>query len=145
MVKNKRFDLYTDGASRGNPGNGGIGVVLYDEDGNVFATAKEFLGVCTNNEAEYRALILGLNEALKRKCRGLSIFLDSELLVRQINGIYRVKNKNLQCLMKEVRKLLSFLDEYTVEHVKRSKNKVADQLANDAIDEAQGQNLKFEV
>ncbi len=136
MVKNKRFDLYTDGASRGNPGNGGVGVVLYDEDGNVFATAKEFLGVCTNNEAEYKALILGLNEALKRKCRDLSIFLDSELLVRQINGIYRVKNKNLQGLMKEIRKLLSFLDEYTVKHVERSKNRVADQLANDAIDEA---------
>ncbi|MCD6152929.1 MAG: ribonuclease HI family protein [Syntrophobacterales bacterium] len=137
MAKNKRFDLYTDGASRGNPGNGGIGVVLYDEDGNVFATAKEFIGVCTNNEAEYKALILGLNEALKRKCRDLSIFLDSELLVRQINGIYRVKNKNLQDLMKEIRKLLSFLDKYTVRHVGRSRNRVADQLANDAIDEAQ--------
>jgi ribonuclease HI len=136
MVNHKSFVLYTDGASRGNPGNGGAGIALYDEDGNIHATAKRFLGTCTNNEAEYKALILGLEESLKRKCRKLSIFLDSELLVRQINGIYKVKNKNLQDLMKEVRKLLSFFDEYTVEHVNRSKNKVADQLANDAIDEA---------
>ncbi|MBN2514784.1 MAG: ribonuclease HI family protein [Deltaproteobacteria bacterium] len=136
MVGHKRFVLYTDGASRGNPGNGGVGVALYDADGNIHATAKKFLGTCTNNEAEYKALILGLEESLKRKCRRLSIFLDSELLVRQINGVYKVKNKNLQSLMQKVRKLLSFLDEYTVEHVERSKNKVADRLANDAIDEA---------
>lgn len=136
MGNHKRFDLYTDGASRGNPGNGGIGAVLYDEDGNVYASAKEFLGVCTNNEAEYRALILGLTEALKRRCRNLSIFMDSELLVRQIQGIYKVKNKNLQNLMQEVRKLLSFLDDYSVQHVERSRNAEADRLANEAIDEA---------
>lgn len=127
--------LYTDGASRGNPGKGGAGAVLYNEKGETVAGIKEFLGVCTNNTAEYKALILGLEEALRNGCRTLHIFMDSELLVRQISGRYRVKNENLKILMKEVKRLLSFFNEYTVEHVERSKNKVADQLANEAIDE----------
>jgi len=80
--------------------------------------------------------MLGLEESLKRKYRKLTIFLDSKLLVRQINGIYKVTNKNLQGLRQKVRKLLSFLDDYTVEHIERSNNKVADQLTHDAIDEA---------
>jgi ribonuclease HI len=136
MTKGEACILYSDGASRGNPGNGGGGAVLYDGSGTVIATVKRYLGVCTNNEAEYRALMLGLEEALKREIKNLTIFLDSELLVRQITGIYRVKNKNLQGLMHEVRKLLSRLDTYTVEHVMREKNRVADSLANEAIDEA---------
>jgi ribonuclease HI len=136
MTKGEAFNLYSDGASRGNPGNGGGGAVLYDESGAVIATVKRYLGVCTNNEAEYRALMLGLEEALRRGIKNLKIFLDSELLVRQIEGIYRVKNQNLQGLMHEVRKLLSLLDTYNVEHVAREKNKMADSLANEAIDEA---------
>ena len=136
MVNHKRFVLYTDGARRGNPHNGWVGVALYDEDGNILATAKKFSGTSANNDIEYKAPILGLEESLKRKCRKLSISLDSELLFRQINGIYKVKNKNLQGLIQEVRKLLSFLDEYAIEHIEWSKNKVADQLAHDAIDEA---------
>jgi ribonuclease HI len=135
-VNHKRFILYTDGASRRNPLNGEIGVALYDGDGNIHATAKKFRGTCANNEAEYKAPMLGLEESLKRKYRKLTIFLDSKLLVRQINGIYKVTNKNLQGLRQKVRKLLSFLDDYTVEHIERSKNKVADQLTHDAIDEA---------
>ncbi|MBN2282632.1 MAG: ribonuclease HI family protein [Deltaproteobacteria bacterium] len=130
------FNLYSDGASRGNPGDAGVGVIIYDGAGDMVVTAKRYLGTCTNNEAEYRALILGLEEALKRGMRTLNIFLDSELLVRQINGQYRVKNSNLQVLMQEVRKLLSFLDTYSVEHVRREKNTAADRLANEAIDEA---------
>jgi ribonuclease HI len=136
MSKGEAFILYSDGASRGNPGNGGGGAVLYDGSGAVIATVKRYLGVCTNNEAEYRALMLGLEEALKRGVKNLTIFLDSELLVRQIAGIYRVKNQNLQGLMHELRKLLSLLDVYKVEHVMREKNKMADSLANEAIDEA---------
>ena len=130
------FNLFTDGACRGNPGQGGAGAVLVDEKGHIFATAKNSLGLCTNNIAEYRALILGLEEALKRRCRRLHIFLDSELLVNQINGKYKVKNENLKVLMHDVKKLLSDFDSYTVEHVARSKNHIADRLANEAIDEA---------
>jgi ribonuclease HI len=134
--KDETFTLHTDGASRGNPGDAGAGAVLLDGSGAVVATAKKYLGICTNNEAEYRALILGLEAALKLKMRHLKIFLDSELIVRQIEGVYRVKNKNLQGLMKEVRKLLSFLESYSVAHVERHFNSVADRLANQAIDEA---------
>jgi ribonuclease HI len=130
------INLYTDGACRGNPGQGGAGAVLIDEEGNVFATQKTSLGLCTNNIAEYKALILGLEEALKRKCRRLNIFLDSELLVNQINGQYKVKNENLKIMMRDVRKLLSYLDSFTVSHIDRSQNRLADKLANEAIDEA---------
>ena len=130
------LNLYTDGACRGNPGYGGAGAVLMDEDGNTVATVREFLGPCTNNIAEYRALILGLEEALKRRCRKLHIFLDSELLVKQINGMYRVKSNHLKVLMVDIKRLLSFLDAYTVEHLGRSQNHIADRLANEAIDEA---------
>jgi ribonuclease HI/probable phosphoglycerate mutase len=130
------LNLYTDGACRGNPGYGGAGAVLMDEAGNTVATVREFLGLCTNNIAEYRALILGLEEALKRRCRKLHIFLDSELLVKQINGMYRVKSNHLKVLMVDIKRLLSSLEAYTVEHLDRSQNHIADRLANEAIDEA---------
>jgi ribonuclease HI len=129
-------NLYTDGACRGNPGSGGAGAVLIDAQGNTVATCKKFLGLCTNNEAEYMALLMGLEEALKRKCRHIRIFMDSELLVKQINGEYKVKSDHLKILMQDVKRLLSFFDEYKIEHVFRSYNKVADRLANEAIDEA---------
>lgn len=130
------LNLYTDGASRGNPGHAGAGAVLTDAKGVVVATAKKYLGRCTNNVAEYQALIIGLEEALRLHCRRLQIFLDSELLVNQINGSYRVKNEGLKVLMQSVRKLLSFLDDYTVQHIGRDGNHLADGLANEAIDEA---------
>ena len=129
-------NLYTDGACRGNPGQGGAGAVLVDERGEIVATVRRSLGLCTNNIAEYRALILGLEEALKKRYGRLNIFLDSELLVNQIEGSYKVKNENLKILMFEVRKLLSYFDSYKVEHINRSLNHMADKLANEAIDEA---------
>jgi ribonuclease HI len=129
-------DLYTDGASRGNPGNAGAGVILFGPGGEIEAAVKKSLGVCTNNEAEYRALILGLEEALRRKNRRLRIFLDSELIVRQLQGVYRIKNSRLSGLAAEAKKLLSFLEEYTIEHIPRDRNTLADRLANEAIDEA---------
>ena len=135
-MANLILNLYTDGACRGNPGYGGAGVVLTDEKGNIVGTTRKFLGLCTNNLAEYRALIIGLEEALRRRCRQLHIFLDSELLVKQINGTYRVKNDKLKILMKDVKRLLASLDGYVIEHIGRDKNKMADRLANQAIDEA---------
>ena len=133
---NPVVNLYTDGACRGNPGQGGAGAVLMDERGEIVATVRRSLGLCTNNIAEYRALILGLEEALKKRYGRLNIFLDSELLVNQIKGSYKVKNENLKILMLEVRKLLSYFDSYKVEHIDRSQNHMADKLANEAIDEA---------
>ena len=131
---NAYLNLYTDGACRGNPGEGGAGAVLTDRKGNVVGTVNKYLGMCTNNVAEYSALILGLEEAVKRGYRKLHIFLDSELLVNQIKGTYRVKNSNLKFLMVSVRKLLSSLDDYTIKHIVRDKNKMADKMANEAID-----------
>jgi ribonuclease HI len=128
-------NLYTDGACRGNPGQGGAGAVLVGETGEIVATVKHSLGHCTNNIAEYRALIFGLEIALKKRYGHLNIFLDSELLVNQIKGSYKVKNENLKILMREVRKLLSYFDSYRVEHIDRSQNHMADKLANEAIDE----------
>jgi len=132
----RSFTLYTDGACRGNPGRGGAGAVLLDSAGNVVAMACKYLGHCTNNAAEYEALIMGIEEALKRSCRRLHIFLDSELLVKQLQGTYRVKNADLKQRMAQLQRLLSFLEGYKVEHVGREKNSLADGLANQAIDEA---------
>lgn len=135
-MKNKLCVLYTDGACRGNPGPGGAGAVLMDEKGNVIFAMHKYLGLCTNNVAEYMALICGLEETIKKGCRRLEIFMDSELLVKQINNAYRVKSTNLIDLMKEVRKLLAHFDDYRVNHIQRNLNKTADQLANEAIDRA---------
>ncbi|MBN1382176.1 MAG: ribonuclease HI family protein [Deltaproteobacteria bacterium] len=133
---NKPCFLFCDGACRGNPGHGGAGAVLLDEKGDVLLTVNKYLGLCTNNIAEYMALIYGLDETIKSGCRKLEIFLDSELLVKQINKDYRVKNPNLIELMKEVRKRLENFDDYKVSHIPRIQNKTADRLANEAIDEA---------
>ncbi len=132
----KILNLYTDGACRGNPGEGGAGAVLIDQKGRVVGTVSRFLGVCTNNVAEYSALIIGLEEAVKKGYRKLHIFLDSELLVNQIKGTYRVRNSKLKRLMKRIKMLLSFLDGYTIKHITRDKNKMADKMANKAIDQA---------
>jgi len=134
-MADKALSLFTDGACRGNPGQGGAGAVLLGRNGEVLGTAKKFLGHCTNNIAEYRALILGLETALERGTSGISIYLDSELLVRQIQGIYRVKNPDLKPLMVEIRDLLDRFDTWKIEHVPRSENALADGLANEAIDE----------
>lgn len=126
--------LYSDGACRGNPGVGGAGAVITDLAGIVLWEGKEYLGHCTNNIAEYKALILGLKGALTEGHKNLEIYLDSELLANQINGTYRVKNENLKVLMAEVRTLLTSFDAIEVKHVLRCHNSHADKLANLAID-----------
>lgn len=127
--------LYSDGACRGNPGAGGAGAVITDAEGNVVWEGRQYLGHCTNNIAEYKALILGLKGALAAGYKNLDVYMDSELLARQINGSYRVKNENLKILMQEVRQLLSSFDNVAVKHVLRCHNAQADSLANMAIDD----------
>ena len=131
----KKYKLFSDGACRGNPGVGGAGAVITDDRENVIWEGKEYLGHCTNNIAEYRALILGLKGALANGYKSLEVYLDSELLAKQINGSYRVKNEKLKVLMKEVRSLLISFESVGVKHVLRSHNSHADKLANMAIDE----------
>ncbi|PKN52095.1 MAG: ribonuclease H [Deltaproteobacteria bacterium HGW-Deltaproteobacteria-13] len=134
-MASQNYKLFSDGACRGNPGSGGAGAVITDADESVVWEGREYLGHCTNNIAEYRALILGLKGALARGYMNLEVYMDSELLAKQINGSYRVKNENLQILMKEVRKLLASFDSVAVKHVPRLHNSHADRLANLAIDE----------
>lgn len=134
FMEERNCRLYSDGACRGNPGCGGAGAVVTDAEGNVLWEGKEYLGVCTNNIAEYKALILGLRGAIACGCNKLDVFMDSELLARQVNGTYRVKNENLKILMEEVRKLLSSFESVQVKHVFRCHNAHADRLANLAID-----------
>jgi len=133
-MEKQNYQLYSDGACRGNPGEGGAGAVIMDTDGNVIWEGREYLGLCTNNIAEYKALILGLKGALAQGLKKLDVYLDSELLARQINGSYRVKNENLKVLMQDVRSLLSSFDFVQVKHVLRCHNARADRLANLAID-----------
>ena len=130
-----RCRLFTDGASRGNPGEAGAGAVLCDAAGGELAARSAYLGRCTNNVAEYRALLLGLDEARRLGCRELDISLDSELIVRQLQGRYKVKHEALLPLYRQVQERLTGFDRWTVGHVPRSANARADQLANRGIDE----------
>ncbi len=134
-----RCKLFTDGASRGNPGQAGAGAVLYDENSLELAAKSVYLGTCTNNVAEYKALLIGLEEALRLGCTELTIALDSELIVRQIQGRYKVKNETLLVLFNEVQQYLARLGKWSVVHVPRALNARADQLANKGIDQREHQ------
>jgi ribonuclease HI/probable phosphoglycerate mutase len=130
-----RCKLYTDGASRGNPGQAGAGIALYDETGLELAVRSAYLGRCTNNIAEYRALLLGLQPAREMGWAEVDIFLDSLLIVRQIQGLYKVNNAGIKPLYAQVTDLLAGFDDWTITHVPRADNKRADELANRGIDE----------
>lgn len=127
--------MHVDGASRGNPGEAGAGVVFFGPDGRILGKAGRYLGLATNNEAEYRALLFGLEIARARGLRRLDIVADSELLVRQITGAYRVREPRLRPLYDEAVARLSGLDAYTIRHARRAENTEADAMANAAIDE----------
>ena len=126
--------LYTDGASRGNPGEAGAGITILDEQGHELIGTGEYLGRCTNNEAEYRALLLGLARCQAFGRGRIKVHLDSELIVKQILGTYRVKHPNLIPLFRETMQRLSDFASFSITHVRREKNSRADQLANEAID-----------
>jgi len=129
-----RITIYSDGAARGNPGPAGAGAVLAAKDGRVVVEVCRYLGEMTNNQAEYRALLLALKEAKAIGAKSLEIFADSELMVKQIKGEYRVKNDGIRPLFAEIVKLLRAFGGYTIEHIPRDENRHADRLANLAID-----------
>lgn len=126
---------YTDGGARNNPGPAGIGVVLYDEDKKIVETYKEYIGEATNNQAEYRALVKALELAEKHSPKEIECFLDSELVVKQVNKEYKVKDPDLHVLYNQVLDLAMFKN-ISFHHVRREQNKLADKLVNEAIDEA---------
>lgn len=132
-----RYILYTDGASRGNPGLASIGAVLYREDHDGLSevgSVSRAIGTATNNVAEYEAVIAGLELAREHEVESLVLRADSQLLVRQLQGIYRVKAANLQPLYRKASSLGRRFHSIRFEHVPREQNRVADALANAALD-----------
>lgn len=128
--------VFTDGASRGNPGEAGIGVQICKGQETI-KEISEYIGSATNNVAEYIALKRGLEECIKLKGTSITVYMDSELIVKQLNGIYKVKNENLKEIYEDVKKLVSKFNKFEIHHVPRDKNKIADSLANKGIDEGQ--------
>lgn len=134
MASAGSFTLFTDGGSRGNPGPAGVGIVLLGPDGGEHFAAGRFLGTTTNNVAEYSALIWGLETAAAHGARTLEVRADSELVIKQMNGVYRVKHPNLQPLHARARRLATAFERTAFTHVPRARNKRADELANLAMD-----------
>ncbi len=133
----KEIDLIivnTDGGSRGNPGESGIGVAIFDKDSNLIHEACDYLGIATNNIAEYKALILGIKLSMEYNAKEILFKSDSELMVKQIKGEYRVKNPQLKLLFTEVKELLRRLPNWKIMHVRREENSEADLMANKGID-----------
>ena len=132
---------HSDGGARGNPGPAGYGVVIKDETGRKVAALSEYLGHQTNNFAEYQGLIAALEYALQHGPKALKLISDSELLVRQIKGIYKVKNATLQDLHGRAKELIAKMDWFSIGHAFREQNQEADQLANDAMDKGMGRTV----
>ena len=128
--------LYSDGASRGNPGLAGAGAVLLDADGHVIAELTKFLGVTTNNVAEYEGFIIGLEEAKRRGIDDLDARMDSKLVVEQMRGRWKIKHPNMKPLALKAGALFATFPTRTIAHVPREENSIADALSNRAIDEA---------
>ena len=136
MEKFHTLTAHVDGAARGNPGPAGIGVSLTTPDGVVAKEVAEPLGETTNNVAEYSALIRALEEARGLGCMEIRVITDSELMARQINGIYRVKTPHLFLLYKRATALMAQFEKATVEHTRRENNRVADRLSNIGADKS---------
>ena len=133
----RHLRLFTDGAARGNPGPAGLGVVIEDADGMRLQGQCRYIGETTNNQAEYFALIQGLETALAWQPERLDVYLDSKLVAEQLAGAYRVKHKLLEPLHRRAKELLARFPQVSVGHVERERNRGADALANKAIDDWQ--------
>lgn len=134
MTSPRRLIVETDGASRGNPGLAGAGVIIKDEQGHRIESLTEFLGVATNNQAEYRALIAGLQAVARHNPESVTVRMDSELVVRQMSGQYRVRHPEILPLYSRAMELVSALPAVTFVHIPRERNPGADKLANMAVD-----------
>ncbi|MFH1900497.1 MAG: ribonuclease HI family protein [Patescibacteria group bacterium] len=132
----KKLIIYTDGGARGNPGPSGIGAVIFDEEKNVLEEISKYIGNATNNQAEYKALIAGLAKARELGGEEIEVFLDSELVVKQLNREYRVKDQQLALLFVEAYNISIGLKKIVIKHIPREKNKHADKLVNLALDKA---------
>ncbi len=133
-----RVTAFCDGGSRGNPGPAGYGVWIQDENGAPLAELSDFIGIRTNNVAEYSGLLAALEWALANGAHELRVVSDSELMVKQIKGQYSVKSPDLKPLYEEAKRRAAKLDRFEMQHVLRGKNKEADRLANEAMDRGMG-------
>ncbi len=130
----KHVQLYTDGGSRGNPGPAASGAVIKSADGVTIATASKYLGHDTNNQAEYTAIVIGLEKALALGAETVDLFMDSELAVKQLSGQYRVKNPEIAKRFLEVKNLLIKFSHYKIKHIRRELNTEADAIVNEVLD-----------
>ena len=133
VVNIKRVVIFTDGAAEPNPGPAAIGAIIKDKQGRLITTIARSIGRATNNQAEYKAIIAALEKAITLGANQVEIHLDSELVVRQINGEYRVKKATLKPLYQQVKQLLGLLEDFTITHISRQQNTEADNLANKAL------------
>jgi len=129
----KKVEIYVDGGSRGNPGPSGVGVVILDASGKRLKEVSKYIGETTNNIAEYNALLYGLEEALMLRIDEIVVNLDSELVVKQLTGDYRVKDPGLKPLFERAMNMLKSFKNFEIRHIDREKNKEADKLVNRAI------------
>lgn len=129
-----KLKTYSDGGARGNPGPAAIGVVVYSSADKVLFEAGEYIGETTNNQAEYKALIKAMNQALTMGGTELTCFLDSELVVKQLQGKYKIREAGLQLLAAQALKMMKNFSSVEFMHVRREKNKLADKLVNEALD-----------
>lgn len=128
-----QYTIYSDGGARGNPGPAAIGVVI-SQDNKVVTTISRCIGETTNNQAEYQAIIAGLEKAIELKAEAVECFLDSELVVKQLRHEYKVKNKDLATLFVKAHNLSLQIKTVRFNHVRREENKAADKLVNEALD-----------
>lgn len=129
-----KVHLYTDGGARGNPGPAGIGIVIKDTSNQVIKELGKYIGKATNNEAEYTALIEGLSACFKKNVDEVDCYLDSSLVVNQLNGKFKVKDARMRALFVKAKKLENLFDKVTYTHVPRDKNHEADSLVNEVLD-----------
>ena len=133
-MKNKKLIIYTDGGARNNPGPAGIGAVLMSEDEKAIARISEYIGNTTNNQAEYRAVIAAIKKAKELGAEELNFYLDSELVVKQLNREYKVKDKDLALLFVQIYNISLGFKKITFNYIPREMNEEADRLANEAMD-----------
>ena len=134
MNRPQKITIYTDGASRGNPGESAAGIMLWDANGDPIGRISLYLGHLTNNQAEYKAVLAGLLAAFVQGHDEVEFRLDSELVVKQLKGEYKIKDEQLKALASQVQRAASRIDRVTFTHVKRSVNREADRLANEILD-----------
>src|SRR6267154_982556 len=128
------YTAHVDGGARGNPGPAGYGVAINDASGHPVAELSEYLGHHTNNYAEYQGLLAALRYAAENQIKALKVISDSELMVRQMKGIYKVRHPELRKLYQQAQELVRRLDQFEIRHALRENNKTADRLANEAMD-----------